>query len=369
MFSRYGVDNQTGRGRIVIEPPEMDAALAGISLSSGVAEAARQGYSTAGVDAGNEERSDTGHGTEDDGDANKRARETSDSVNVHASDGGLTPSPVARRGRPRTRSTSSSGSSTSRGGGRRDQRKLAMCGRRLPPLNRRLRGTWRSTRGSSLVGATWMRVPSATRQRAAGMSATLISTATDDWWCTRGEVIKCHQGENGSGKRNKEAGQPHMDVGIHESEQMVRENLGRSPRYGDYVPMFSPPPPFPGYVHRGGYVLAATAGSSSVLARDAQYGASRDHRHEGRQSGEGERARSRGRSVSRRRVDDRARSPEESRARSRGRSVARRQEGDRARSRGRSVGPRANADAVQQGGRHQGDADRPRCRSRSRSRR
>ncbi len=109
-------------------------------------------------------------------------------------------------------------------------------------------------------------------------------------------------------KKSKGAEQVREDVGFHESQVTIQRNLMRSPVYGDFVPIFSPPPPFPGYAGRVGYVPAAAAGSAGGLARDARHDDGRGYRRGDRRSPAEERARSRGCSVSRWQADDRARS-------------------------------------------------------------
>jgi hypothetical protein len=417
LFCSYGVDSQSSRGRFVIEPPEVGAALAGMSITSGAAEARRESP-TAGGEIDDDRRSDAGRWTESSGSGRKQ-EEGGDSVIVHASDGGLSPSPVTRRGRPRARSTSSSDSSSSRGGRRRGQRvastvikigdvQAALAAIEASPVKDAGAVEGRQSGGRAVVGSPG-RGPSEDKEEHEDERRDdrrlVVEEARDERAPLKQKKKRGSRG--GAAKRHRKMAADQSRVGLHESEAMVRENLARSPHYMEYIPMFSPPPPFPGYVSRGGYVPAAAAGSSSSLARDAHYGASHGLHHEGRLGYEVGRARSRGRSVASqggderarspaeghmrsrgrsvarrsddrertpldnrarsrgrsvaRRPEDRARTPQETRARSRGRSVARRPEGDRACSCGRSVGS-------QQGARHQGASDQRRRRSRSRSR-
>jgi hypothetical protein len=363
------VDSQSGRGRFVIEPPEVGAVLAGMTVSAGAAAARRSSPAAADAGAVDERRSRHEESASSSSESHAPAGgEEEDSVTVHASEGGLSPSPVAPRERPRSRSTSSSESSSSHGEGKHVPR-VASAVVKLGDVQAAL---------ASLDEPRDIRA-GASNERCDGVD---IERRED-----RRVVVKEHdsprvakkpqskrsaRGQRRKGKRV--ASQQH--VSLHESERRIQENLVRSPEYGDFVPMFSPPPPFPGYSSQGGYVPAAAAGSSSGRARDAQYGVRPDQRREGERarsrgrsvprqdvnrarSPAGGRARSRGRSTARQR-DVRERSPLHRRARSRDRSTSRRREDDRSRSRGRSVGAREDA--------RRGGADQRQRRNRSRSR-
>jgi hypothetical protein len=73
LFCSYGVDSQSGRGRFVIEPPEVGAALAGMTITSGAAEARRES-STTGGERDDDRKSDAGRETESSGEGQKHLR-------------------------------------------------------------------------------------------------------------------------------------------------------------------------------------------------------------------------------------------------------------------------------------------------------
>jgi hypothetical protein len=360
--------------------------LAGMTVSAGAAEARRASPAAVDARATDEKRSTCEEVGSSSSESSPPAEGEEDSVTVHASDGGLSPSPVAQRGRPRTRSTSSSGSSSSHGEGKRGQRvasavvKLGDVQAALASLDDTSgRGAGAGNECHGVVAATSPKLPEQSQdsERREDRRVVVKERATP-------RTAKKHKGKRGlrGGKRKWKRDASHQHVDLHESEWRVRENLARTPQYGEFVPMFSPPPPFPGYPSQDRYVPAAAAGSSSERARDAQYGVRQDHRR----GHEGERARSRGRSVSRQNADDRARSPAGGRARSRGRSAARQRDARerspldrRARSRGRSASRRPDDDRSRSRGRSVGaredarrgasDQRQRRNRSRSRSRR
>jgi hypothetical protein len=364
------VDSQSGRGRFVIEPPEVGAVLAGMTVSAGAAAARRSSPAAADagavVDEGGSRHEDSASSSGESPAPAGGGEE--DSVTVHASEGGLSPSPVAPRERPRSRSTSSSESSSSHGEDKRVPR-VASAVVKLGDVQAALASL--DEPRDSRAGASNERRDEVDIERR-GDRRVVLKTHDSP------RVAKKPQSKrNARGQRRKERrvdSQQH--VGLHDSERRIQENLVRSPEYGDFVPLFSPPPPFPGYSSQGGYVPAAAAGSSSDRARDAQYGVRPDQRREGERgrsrgrsvprqdvsrarSPAGGRARSRGRSTARQR-DIRERSPLHQRARSRGRSTSRRRDDDRSRSRGRSVGAREDA--------RRGGADQRQRRNRSRSR-
>ncbi len=360
LFCRYGVDNQTGRGRFVIEPPEVGAALAGITLSSGVAAAGSQMSATVNVASTKD----------DDVSVSQRERGVVDGVDVHASDGELSPSSGARRSR--SRSDSSGSSSSSSGGsraGRESDRRVASAAAGMDDMRAAV-----ASAASPMEAAVERR--ESPRQRAReDEGARSRSVDQDELDRNNDQRLVIYGNEalpakkrkrdvrgRGKGRRNKKS--QHEIVGTHESERLIQRNLARSPHYGDYVPMFCPPPPYPGHEPRGRYVPAAAAGSSNDRARDVHFLEADDWRRERHQGADRERSRERGRSVARQPRLIHTRSPADDEGRSRGRSVPRRQESERARSRRRSLGPRVRQDDSQQGINY-----RSRRRSRSRSRR
>jgi hypothetical protein len=277
-----------------------------------------------------------------------------DNVSVHASDGELSPSPAARHNRSGSPSSSSSGEASDDG---RRGRKIASA-----LVDPGVAHTMVAT-----VEATDEEQSGDNRRRGVTLMDNRRGESEDgDDSVDRRKVIREDGGDDTSvRRRRRHGGQKAVSQGghgadVHESEAVIQRNLVRSPAYGDYVPMFSPPPPFPGYGGRSGYVQAVAAGSASASARDARYGDSRGYHEEDRRSSVERRARSRGRFVDRRQVDDRARS------------------------RGRSIGPRVGADeprrVASESGRRddrgrreersrRDDRSRSRRRSRSRSRR
>jgi hypothetical protein len=379
------VDSQSGRGRFVIEPPEVGAVLAGMTMAAGVAEARRASPAASGA----RDQEEEGVAGDETASGNiQPARGEGDSVTLHASDGSLSPAPVARRGRPRAMSTSSSGSSSSHDEGKRDHQVASVV-----------------IQMSDMQAAVASMEPSSGKDAGAGdgrqADAVVASSRREpsessedgEQHGDRRLVTEEAGGQRATGKQKRKRGScglvrkgkkkaARQSVVLHESEGRVRENRARSPHYTSYVPMYSPPPPLPGYASQGGYVPAAAAGSSSDRARDAQYGARGGSQRDPQRGYEGERARSRGRSTTRHATDDRARSPAGSRARSRGRSVAGQHDARertppnyRARSRGRSVGRRREEHVRTSGearGRSRGrsaslrpDGDRARSRGRS----
>ena len=332
------MDNQSGRGRFVIEPPEVGAVLAGMTMSAGVAEAQRTSPAVSGVRAEEEAAS-----------SDEAASENSPpAMIVHASDGSLSPAASSDITQARERQAAAAAMELSPG---RD----AWAGESRQPA-----AVDTSPRRESPEGPGRVEAEESGRQR-----------STEAQRRTR----------EGRGRDHQRKGKAvRQSVGRPDSERRAWENVAQSPRRAAYVPAFSPPPPFPGYVSQGGYVPAAAAGSSSGRARDVQYGVrggpqqrgndyerarsrgrSVARQHDARErSPLACRARSRGRSEGRRRRED-VRGPSETRGRSRGRSSSQRPDGDRARSRGRSVGAQGSA-------RHRDASEQRRRRSRSRSR-
>jgi hypothetical protein len=230
----------------VIEPPEVGAALAWMTLSRGASGSTQQGA------VASDECVDDEGGNE----VNRRGEENAqgaDNVSVHASDGELSASPAVRREQSVSSSSSSSGEASEDG---RQGHKIASAvidHGIAPPVV------------APVEAADERRSVDNRRRGVILMDNRRGERADGDDDGDKRKVIHKDGGDGTSARRRRRHGgrkavsQEGRGAGVHDSEVIIQRNLVRSPVYGDYVPIFSPPPPFPGYGGRSGYVPAVAA--------------------------------------------------------------------------------------------------------------